>query len=130
MLGRYAEISRPDLPSSLVIDAVVFVLGWFAWGQHGKAMGIPLVGVAVVLMILGGTIAGSGVEYGVRTGAGGGGGASPIAGRQIREQMGSNREWSRAQRGHRQSVNPTAHALSLASLLPLVVGLAIWALGL
>ena len=126
MVERYAEVNRPYAPAALGVDAVAFGLVWLAWGQHGKAVGIPLIAIAVGLMIFGGMVAGSGVEYGARSGAGTG---NVISGRHAREHMGSNQAWSQAQRNHRQSVTPTAHALFLASLLPLVIGLVLWGLG-
>lgn len=126
MLGRYAEINRPSVPAALGIDAVAFGLVWLGWGQHGKAVGIPLIAIAVGMMIFSGMVAGSGVEYSGRSGAGS---SNVISGRHAREHMGSNQEWNQAQRSHRQSVTPTAHMLFLASLLPLVIGLALWGLG-
>lgn len=126
VLGRYAEINRPYVPAALGIDAVAFGLVWLARGQHGQAMGVPLVITAIGMMIFSGMVAGSGVEYSGRSGAGS---SNVISGRHAREHMGSNREWTQAQRDHRQSVTPTAHALLLASLMPLILGLLFWGLG-
>ena len=127
VLRRHAERNRPYLPSALVVDALGLGIVWLAFGQHEKGLGIPLIVLAIGLLIFGGMVAGSGVEYGARSGAGSGG--TMISGRHAREHMSSNQEWTRAQRDHRQSVTPTAHVLFLASLLPLALGLALWLIG-
>lgn len=51
MVERYAEINRPYVPAALGVDAVAFGLVWLAWGQHGKAIGIPLIAISVGLML-------------------------------------------------------------------------------
>lgn len=126
MLERYAEINRRYVPAVLGIDAVAFGLVWLAWGRHGEAIGIPLIAISVGLVIFGGSIAGSGTEFSMRAGDGSG---SPISKGHAREHFGSNQAWSQAQRNHRQSVTPTAHALFLASLPTLIIGLVLHALG-
>lgn len=127
MLQHFAETNRPYIPGALIVDGIVFGLTWYVWGRHGEAMGLPLMGIAVGVFIIGILTASSGSAFGGGGGTSFGGGA---AGPHPREFMDSNEEWSQAQRDHRQSVKPTANVLFLASLLPLSVGLALWLLGL
>lgn len=126
MLRRYIEINRSHLPGTILVDAIVFALVWLAWGQHGHAMGLPLMATAVGLFLFGSFVAGSDLSALDASGAPFGGGSS---GRHPREFMDSNEEWVRAKRSHRQNVRPTANALYLASLLPLFVGLVLWGFG-
>ncbi len=126
MLRRHIEINRAYLPGTLLVDAIAFALVWLAWGQHGHAMGLPLIATAVGMFIFGVFVAGSDLSALDGSGAPFGGGS---AGRHPREFMDSNEEWSRAKHDHRQNVRPTANALYLASLLPLAVGVVLWGLG-
>lgn len=126
VLYRRLQLERRHLCAALVVDALALALAWLAWGQHGKPFGVGLDAIGVVLLIFGGMISGSGVEFSGRPYGGGGG----IAGRNVREHMTSNKEWTRAQRDHRRRMAPTAKVVFLAGTFPFVVGVLLWLVGL